>query len=275
MDKALRTLVLCLALALISPIIGCGGPTAVSPEMSKNMLKIRGYKFTTEDFFRGIKSEDTAVINGFLDAGMNPNSKNKDGMTALTYALQNTGIKTIRVLARKADINLKDDLDNGPLHLAISRGNDEAVAFLLDANADVNVTGKDGRVTNQSPLFAAILADNSELIEKLLKKGADPNIADSESAFPLSEACVRNGATVKIVKLLIEGGAEVNKVEKNGASSLTYAAQNSGIDVETRKAIVELLLKNGADKSLRDKTGKTALDWAKEIGHTEMVEILK
>ncbi|MDH3492282.1 MAG: ankyrin repeat domain-containing protein [Acidobacteriota bacterium] len=271
----LRLLIIFLLIYTGVALAGCGGSEKVSPEISKEFLKVNGYGFTTKEFFRALKSGEPAIINGFIDAGMDPNSKNDRGLTALTFAILNDDLKTIKVVAKRADINLKDERGNGPLHLAIARKNREAVDYLLQAKADVNVTGKDGQATNQSPLYAALLADDMELFKKLLDKGADPNIADSEGAFPLSEASIRNGADVETVRLLIEKGADVNKVENNGASPLIYAAQNSGIDVETRKAIIRLLLKNGADKSLKDKTGKTALDWAKETGHTEMVEILK
>ena len=274
MIMLMRLLVLCLALSTIPAMTGCG-PKKATPEMCKSFLKLRGYRFTRDEFFRAIKGEDSLIINGFIDAGMDSNSKNNAGMTALTYAIQNTGIKTVRILARKADINLKDDQGNGPLHIAIIRDNEEMVELLLKARAYVNVTGKDEMVTNQSPLFAALLKDDMKLFKRLLDLGADPNIADSGGAFPLSEACVRNGATVEPIKMLLDKGAEINKVEKNGASALTYAAQNSAIDAATRKAIVNLLIEKGADKSLRDNTGKTASDWARETGHPEMVEILK
>ncbi|NNE67729.1 MAG: hypothetical protein HKN33_14300 [Pyrinomonadaceae bacterium] len=271
----LRLVVICLVFGAFAGLTGCGSPEKATPEMSKSLLKMRGYKFTKDEFFRAIKGGDSAIINGFMDGGMDPNTKDKDGFTALTFALMNTELKSVRVIARRANINLQDEQGNGPFHLAVSQQNEGAVNFFLKAKADVNVTGKDGRVTNQSPLYAALLNADLDMMKRLVKLGADPNIADSDGAFPLSEACVRNRTTLEFVKLLVENGAEVNKVEKNGASPLTYAAQNTGIDAETRKSIVEYLLEKGADKSLKDKTGKTALDWAKESGNKESVELLK
>lgn len=270
-----RILLLFLALTLVPAGTGCSRDREdVSPEMSKGLLRLRGYEFTTEEFFRAIQVEDPAFINGFIDAGMDPNSKNSHGMTALTFAVQNTSNKTIRVLSRRADINLKDDRGNAPLHMSIIRRNKEAVSWFLKLKADVNVTGKSGGTTNQSPLFAAILLEDNELIKKLLERGADPSIADSSGAFPLSEACIRRGASLDIVKLLIKSGADVNKREVNGASSLIYAAQNSGIDVDTRMSIVAYLLEKGADRSFKDRAGKTALDWAEELDHEKTAELL-
>jgi ankyrin repeat protein len=252
-----------------------GGEPKPDPEMSKSMLKMRGYKFTVEDFFKAIKSEESLLVNGFLDAGMDPNSKNTQGLTALTFAIQNSNSKTVRILSKKANINMKDEQGDAPLHLAIRLGHEEIIKDLLDAKADVNVTGRHGEVKNQSPLYAALLVPNEKLFKQLLELGADPNIADSEGAFPLSEACIRRGADVETVRLLLAHKADPNKRESNGATSLIYAAQNSGIDAETRKSILKLLLEKGADKSIKDNTGKDALAWATEVENMDAVEVLK
>jgi ankyrin repeat protein len=38
---------------------------------------------------------------------------------------------------------------------------------------------------------------------------------------------------------------------------------------------VEILLANGADATVKDSRGRTARDWAKPRGHTEIVELLR
>lgn len=272
----IRILIICLVFSAATVFIGCAsGEKKASPEMSKNMLKLRGYQFTEEEFFRAIQEGDPAVINGFLDAGINPNAKNERGLTALTYATINAETRTVSVLIRKADINLKDEQGNAALQLSIKRDREDLTELLLKNKADVNVTGRDGNTTNQSPLYTALLSDKMELFKKLLEKGADPNIADSEGAFPLSEACIRRSADLDTVKLLIAKGAEINKQENNGASPLIYAAQNAGIAAETRNEIVKYLLEKGADKSFKDKTGKTALNWAMELDHNDTAALLK
>ena len=41
-----------------------------------------------------------------------------------------------------------------------------------------------------------------------------------------------------------------------------------------RKEVTQILLDHQADTSIRDANGKTALSWACETGHTEIVELL-
>lgn len=267
---------LLLAIFLIVWAGGCAPRSGeTTPEMAQNMLKLRGYKFTEPELFRAVRMEDATAVRGFLQGGINPNAKNEAGETALTYAILNADPKVARVLMENADLNLKDDAGNAPLHLAIVKGRDELVDLFLEKNAGINVGGKSGKTQNQTPLYAAIIEDREDLIKKLLDKGADPNIADSEGAFPLSEAVVRANANPEVVRMLIEKGANVNAQEPNKNTALMFAAGNKKINSQTRREIIEILLKNGADKSLKGDQGKTALDWAKMLGNADAAELLK
>ena len=245
------------------------------PEMTKSVLKMRGYNFTEADFFNAVRQNDRTAIGGFFDAGMNPNAKNSRGETALTFAIANSEAATAKFVADKADINLQDGLGQSPVHLALSKQKDDVLEHLLAKNVDVNVPGSKDTLKNQTVLYLAVTRGREDLVQRLLEKGADPNIADSEGGLALAEACI--GATVNenIVRMLIEKGAKVNLTEANGLTPLMYIAENSKAPVETRKAVAKMLLDAGADKTLKDKKGKTALDWAKERKNTEIAEMLK
>lgn len=271
-----RILIIILSVSAFAVVNGCRSDNGESsPQMSKNMLKLRGYKITKSEFFRAIRSGDSAVINGFFHAGLDPDSINNEGLSAITFAIKYTDARTVRVVSRKANVNKRDQLGNAPLHFAIVKRHSGAVEALLNANADVNLTGRTTAVSNQTPLFIALLWYDTKLVKRLLEKGGDPNIADSDGAFPLSEACIRSGADLDTVKLLVEHGAKINQGERTGATALIYAAQNSGIYPKTRIAIVKYLIQEGADLSYKDKNGKTALDWAKELEHMETAELLE
>ena len=70
------------------------------------------------------------------------------------------------------------------------------------------------------------------------------------------------------VQLLLEKGADINKVDNDGATPLISAAMSG------HKDVVELLLAAGADKSVEDNWG-TALDAARESGHAEVAALLE
>ena len=54
----------------------------------------------------------------------------------------------------------------------------------------------------------------------------------------------------------------------NGNTALHWAAYNSSLAIATR------LLEGGADLTLRNKSGQTALDYARSFGNSEVVALL-
>jgi ankyrin repeat protein len=88
----------------------------------------------------------------------------------------------------------------------------------------------------------------------------------------ISEAlyiAARNGH-VDVATFLLEKGADINCRGFFGAPGLHWAA------IHGHKAIVEFLIGHGADLTLRDQQfNSTALGWALEGKHLEIVELLK
>ena len=76
-------------------------------------------------------------------------------------------------------------------------------------------------------------------------------------------------------RMLIAKMNNVNMQEENGATLLIYTAKNARLSADVRTEMIKLLLDKGADKKLKDKNGKTALDWAKERKIAEAVDLLK
>ena len=71
------------------------------------------------------------------------------------------------------------------------------------------------------------------------------------------------------VKTLLAKGAEVNSATEFGATALIFAADSGHVE------IVKALIDGGADVNLKDSTyGSTAIDWAAGKGYAPIVEIL-
>lgn len=71
-----------------------------------------------------------------------------------------------------------------------------------------------------------------------------------------------------ICKIMIDKGANVNVVDKQGRTALMAAAQVGSIEV------VKLLLDNGADASIETLNGTTALKIATKVGSKEVVDLI-
>lgn len=108
-------------------------------------------------------------------------------------------------------------------------------------------------------LWDAVHRKDYEEIKNLISKGADVNAkynkyTDGSMLFSI----ITHGEEqdLKIVKLLIDAGANIN--EKNYGTSLLYWASQSG-----NLEVVKLLLFKGADVNVVDYDGRTAYDVAK------------
>lgn len=142
------------------------------------------------------------------------------------------------------------------------------VNFITDAlseNPDLIHEFSDDGFT---PLSLAAYFGNEDVIRNLLLKGADPNIPSKNgfNVYPIHSAVASN--FTMIAKMLLEGGADINVVQKSGASPLHSAAHNGNIE------LLIVLLEAGANVNTKMEDGKTAADKAFERGFLEIAKIL-
>ena len=107
--------------------------------------------------------------------------------------------------------------------------------------------------------------DRPEVQRYLLESGADPNAVNDEGVSPLHIASYPAFAA-----LLLKHRARVNLAAKNGDTPLhTIASERERADV------VQVILKGGGDRRLRNSRGQTAFDIAKSRGDAELMGLLK
>src|SRR3954469_20295643 len=87
-------------LALLLSFAACSaeGPAEPTPEAAKEFLKLRGYNFDQNSFFRAAAASDALAVNGFISAGMNPNVKDENDDTALTVAADRGDLSIVNAL---------------------------------------------------------------------------------------------------------------------------------------------------------------------------------
>lgn len=155
--------------------------------------------------------------------------------------------------------------DAPPALLAIAeRGDLPALSALLDQRAEPDVRD----ACQWTPLMKAALYGHEEVARRLLAAGAHVEAVDKGGYSALMLAASNNHAA--LIELLHEHGADLNRQENtNGDSALIWAAKLG------HTQSVSVLLSLGADASLRDHRGKTALDWARENTDDALVELLE
>ncbi len=139
----------------------------------------------------------------------------------------------------------------------------------------------------RTPLQEACYLENPYYVEKLLENGADPNYPKlKEGATNLLPLRLATGYSivdlnhtqnaVKIVKMLLEYGADPNVILRRGRTCLIdIVALNPKYYNEYHYEIVRLLVEYGTDISIKDQDGFTAYDYAVKYNRTELYDLLK
>jgi ankyrin repeat protein len=118
------------------------------------------------------------------------------------------------------------------------------------------------------PLGLACYFGHFETAEYLVKAGAPINSVSRNvlRVAPIQSAAA--GGHLKIVKMLLDHGADPNITEQGGFTPLHAAAENGDVEM------IRLLLFGGADLTLKSDNGKTAMDVAMDAGHEKATILL-
>lgn len=162
-------------------------------------------------FHKAITAGNKPVIDWFIQAGINPNTRDANKAAPLHVAAYAGNAALIdRLLALRADVNAADSRGLTPLHLATSR---EVAERLLKAGGNPNARDALGH----TPLHAAAEAGASDIIELLLPRGADINAQARDGNTPLHLALLKKRQ--KAALYLLARGASPEIRNQAGLSS--------------------------------------------------------
>ena len=113
--------------------IGC----TKSPEDARKDLSTMNVPYTPTEFLTSAKEGETNVVELFLQAGMDVNTKNSDGQTAIMLAAYSGHIDTVRLLLKHgAYINVIDKFGDSALSWAAAENHADIVKLLKKAEID-------------------------------------------------------------------------------------------------------------------------------------------
>ena len=208
-------------------------------------------------------NDNSQLVKLLLQYNADPNIENNGAITALMYSSGNSKIFKM-LLDHRADINATDHLKYTTLHYACMIGNVPVIETILRRNRDmINMTTKDG----DTPLLIACYSKQLLVVKRLHKEHADPNIPDMVGYTPLLLASF--DGHLPIVEELLYNHANPNSQDVDGVTPLMAASKNG------HYSVVQRLLQVGADPRLKHhKTEQTALDYATDNDHSEIIDIL-
>ncbi|WP_159649013.1 ankyrin repeat domain-containing protein [Erysipelothrix aquatica] len=194
---------------------------------------------SNEALVKSVTDSDLSTLQALLNTGTyDINAMNSKQETLILIATHNNNIPIAQLLIDKgANVNLQDTIHDSAYLYAGAQGRTEILDYMLrHADIDFSVVNRYGGNT----LIPAAEKGHIDAVRLLV---ANPNIdINFQNNF---------GYTALIEAVALTDGSEVFQ------------------------DIVQLLVDHGADTNLRDKSGKTALDYAQERQFETMITILQ
>eukprot|EP00958_Prasinococcus_capsulatus_P008118 scaffold766_cov560-Prasinococcus_capsulatus_cf.AAC.9 len=192
-----------------------------------------------------------------------------DGMqqTVATRAAKAGSVKILQVLADAHD-NFNFCPSNGvtPLLAAVRSGKSEAVKFLLKEGADPTATDNG----HENALLAAVTEGKLACIAELVEFGVDITDGGVVGRTPLEYACFSNRHDS--MKKLIDLGADVRAISKDGGCALHTAVEHSDVDT---LLILASKVETKDWNSVRPIDGRTPLMVAAALGKIRSILTLQ
>ena len=152
-----------------------------------------------------------------------------------------------------ADLHTKNERKMFPLHYACASGALDVVKMLVEAGVGVRATDEGGC------LAVAAYSGHTEIVRYLVGLPyVDVKYRNSDDLTALHSAAT-NKAT-DVAQVLIDAGADIDAMDKEGRAPLYYACASGALDV------VKMLVRAGADCG-----GGKCLECAARCGHTDIV----
>ncbi len=194
-----------------------------------------------ENLFDSITSTNGRFEKLLNNRGSNVNAVNDEGNSLLYVAASKNQIDKINfLLDNGADVNIRNERGATPLNAACDKNALEAVQLLIDGGADVNTRTNRG----STPLVCAATGKGCTLLNTI--------------AFSTTYDFTN------VAEILLDNGADVNLL-----NPLLIATRAGNLKM------VKLLLAKGANINATDNTGQNVLQIAEQQGHTNIVKFLK
>lgn len=189
-------------------------------------------------FFIALERSQINVARSLLAAGVDLNSKDHTGQTALHRATRKQDVGVMRFLI-EAGISIDAENDDGRTAWSANLRNasEATLLILLNAGASPNTRAHNGI----SELYSSAASGDVEFVKYMLKSGTNPSIQTNFRWAPLHWAA--SNGHLECVKLLVEAGADSSPISDQGSTPLDLALRQENTD------IVQYLRKAGAKEA--------------------------
>lgn len=208
------------------------------------------------DLFLALRAGDIASIRAVL--AVDPAralARDTDGVSLLMTALYHRSGELVEAL-----LGLLSTID--PFECAALGRTTDLMSAMTRAPSTLTNRSPDGyTVLHLSAFFG-----HADTVDRLARYGAP---IDAIAANPTLVRPLHSGVaagSVRVVRILLEHGAEIDAPQRGGWTALHGAAHRGDSDM------VELLLRSGASRGLAGEDGRDAAALAREAGHEALAK---
>jgi ankyrin repeat protein len=247
----------------------------------------------TAQLIRGLQQGDPKLVSEAANKGAQLNVRSdQNGYTPLMTAIYRDQTAIVDILLSKgADIEARANDGSTPLIIAAIGGQRHIVEMLLRKGARIDSAQNEG----YTPLLWAAYWGHTDLVKYLVEQGANPRAQTRDGYNALVLAAeggmrqytqymlernsmrrkFRSGKLIvprvdyvgdlPMISALADSTVDVNAQTREGITALMRAAQKGSLSA------IKALLRLGADPSLTDQQGQSALDYAKTYKQREVI----
>lgn len=273
----------------------------------RNILEVILQKVNKDSLLEYVNQGNFQGVAELLERRVDLDVRYENEQTALMIATHNRQSDIVHfLLICHADVKMKDSKGQTALDIAKSKGFEEiekmiqqriyddeflskviygdngGVSDLLDKISHVNIQNKSG----ETALMMASKMNHLTIVQTLLSHKVEVNRQDNEGQTALMKSC-----DAKIIKALLEAGADPNIQDKDEETVLTIVARTKNQRLEEEEPqyarggeralrqidcveIAKILRQAGANLDIQNNRGQTALIVALEWDNIEVAQVI-
>lgn len=235
-------------------LVGCSDPQ----KQASKQLKAKGYEVTVKDFLVAASAGDVEGIDLFTHAGMDIDSVDLAGNTALIKAASSGRIGAVeKILGMGADPRHVNKVGRDALITAASKGYEDVSRMLLNRGADTSIRDSEG----WGALSISAYNGHAEVVSLLSANATSPELDDALLVASFT-------GESNVINTLLGKGANINARSPVSKTPLMIASEVGKIDA------VRVLLQNQANPYAVDLNNQTAANLAEVAGFEAVTRLI-